>query len=307
MACSKDEGIVRIDGSSTVFPITSAVGAQFQKAELTKVAVGVSGTIGGFRKFCAGETDISGASRPITTSESALCHQNGVEYIEVPIGHDGLSVLVNPRNDWARDITVTELKKMWEPPARGTVKRRSLIRAGWPDRELHLYGAGVDSGTYDYFTEAIVGTQHSSRSDFKSSEDDDVLVKDIVGDELGLGFFDFLRGHTATSIATPTHPELSRAALAGVFLLHTIWGTASGAGFRGRTRTCPTSSRPVTASRPTPSGQVGLYFAGHDRSQARSCGGRECGGWRAVIRGRFGHAIHQGFRPRRSPLRLARP
>jgi phosphate transport system substrate-binding protein len=192
VACSKDEGVVRIDGSSTVFPIMSAVSVEFQKADLTKVAVGVSGTIGGFRKFCAGETDISGASRPITTSESALCRQNGIEYIEVPIAYDGLSVLVNPRNDWARDITVTELKKMWEPAAQGTVTRWSQIRAGWPDKELHLYGAGVDSGTYDYFTEAVVGTQHSSRSDFTSSEDDDVLVKDVAGDELGLGFFGYM-------------------------------------------------------------------------------------------------------------------
>jgi len=192
VACSKDEGIVRIDGSSTVFPIMSAVGVEFQKADLSKVAVGVSGTIGGFRKFCAGETDISGASRPITSSESELCRKNGIEYIEVPIAYDGLSVLVNPKNDWARDITVTELKKMWEPAAKGTVSRWSQIRQGWPDKELHLYGAGVDSGTYDYFTEAIVGTQHSSRSDFTSSEDDDALVKDVAGDELGLGFFGYM-------------------------------------------------------------------------------------------------------------------
>jgi phosphate transport system substrate-binding protein len=192
VACSKDDGVVRIDGSSTVFPIMSAVGVEFQKADLTKVAVGVSGTIGGFRKFCAGETDITGASRPITSSESELCRQNGVEYIEVPIAYDGLSVLVNQRNDWARDITTAELKKMWEPAAQGTVTHWNQIRPGWPDKELHLYGAGVDSGTYDYFTEAIVGTQHSSRKDFISSEDDDVLVKDVAGDELGLGFFGYM-------------------------------------------------------------------------------------------------------------------
>jgi phosphate transport system substrate-binding protein len=191
-ACSKDEGVVRIDGSSTVFPIMSAVAIQFQKNELTKVAVGVSGTIGGFRKFCAGETDISGASRPITKSESDLCQQNGVEYIEVPIAFDGLSVLINPKNGWARDITVAELRKMWEPQAQGTVTRWSQIRTGWPDKGLHLYGAGVDSGTYDYFTEAVVGKQHSSRNDFTSSEDDDVLVKDVAGDDLGLGFFGYM-------------------------------------------------------------------------------------------------------------------
>jgi len=192
VACSKDEGLVRIDGSSTVFPIMSAVSVEFQKADLTRVAVGVSGTIAGFRKLCAGETDISGASRPITADESEHCHQNGVEYIEVPIAYDGLSVLVNPRNDWARDITVAELKKMWEPAAQGTVKRWNAIRPSWPDKELHLYGAGVDSGTYDYFTEAVIGTRHSSRTDFTSSENDDVLVKDVAGDELGLGFFGYM-------------------------------------------------------------------------------------------------------------------
>jgi len=190
--CSKDEGVVRIDGSSTVFPIMSAVSVEFQKADLTKVAVGVSGTIGGFRKFCSGEIDVSGASRPITTAESEHCRQNGVEYIEVPIAYDGLSVLVNPRNDWARDITVAELRKIWEPAAQGTVKRWSQVRPSWPDKELHLYGAGVDSGTYDYFTEAVVGTQHSSRTDFTSSEDDDALVKDVAGDDLSLGFFGYM-------------------------------------------------------------------------------------------------------------------
>jgi len=169
VACAKDEGTVRIDGSSTVFPIMSAVGTQFQKAELTKVAIAVSGTTGGFRKFCAGETDISGASRPITSSEEELCRKNGIAFVEVPVAYDGLSVLVNPRNDWARDITVSELKAIWEPEAQAKVTRWSQVRAGWPDKELHLYGAGVDSGTYDYFTEAVVGTQHSSRSDYTSS------------------------------------------------------------------------------------------------------------------------------------------
>ena len=177
--------------SRSVSAVTAA-SRSFKKADLSKVAVGVSGTIGGFRKFCAGETDISGASRPITSSESGLCRQNGIEYIEVPIAYDGLSVLVNPKNDWARDITITELKKMWEPAAKGTVTRWSQIRQGWPDKELHLYGAGVDSGTYDYFTEAVVGTQqHSNRSDYIDA-DDDALVKDVAGDELGLGFFGYM-------------------------------------------------------------------------------------------------------------------
>jgi phosphate transport system substrate-binding protein len=190
--CAKDEGVVHIDGSSTVFPIMSAVASQFQRAELTKVSIAVSGTLGGFRKLCAGETDVTGASRPITTSESEACGRNGIQFVEVPIGYDGLSLLVNPKNDWARNITVAELKKIWEPAARGNVMRWSQVRAGWPDRELHLYGAGVDSGTYDYFTEAVVGQQHSSRDDYTSSEDDDVLVQDVEKDELALGFFGYM-------------------------------------------------------------------------------------------------------------------
>ena len=190
--CAKDEGTVHIDGSSTVFPIMSAVGAQFQKTELTKVAIAVSGTTGGFRKFCAGETDITGASRPIEASEEDACKKNGIEYVEVPIGYDGLSLLVNSKNDWAHDITVAELKKLWEPDAQGNITKWSQVRAGWPDREIHLYGAGTDSGTYDYFTDAIVGKEHSSRTDYTSSEDDDVLVKGVAGDVLALGFFGYM-------------------------------------------------------------------------------------------------------------------
>lgn len=183
--------IIKIDGSSTVFPITEAVAEEFQKVEKgkTKVTVGISGTGGGFKKFCAGETDISDASRPIKPSEVELCKKNGIEYIELPVAYDGLAVLINPKNNWVDYMTVKELKKIWEPSAQGKIKKWNQIRPNWPDKEIHLFGAGVDSGTYDYFTEAIVGKEHSSRGDFTSSEDDNILVQGIATDVHGLGFF----------------------------------------------------------------------------------------------------------------------
>lgn len=183
--------LIKVDGSSTVYPITEAVAEEFQKAEKgkTKVTVGISGTGGGFKKFCNGETDISDASRPIKPIEVELCKKNGIDYIELPVAYDGLAVMVNPKNNWVDYLTVKELKKMWEPSAQGKVKRWNQIRPKWPDKELHLFGAGVDSGTYDYFTEAIVGKEHSSRGDYTSSEDDNVLVQGIATDGLALGFF----------------------------------------------------------------------------------------------------------------------
>ena len=181
--------LVRLDGSSTVFPISEAVAEEFQRAHPgTRVTVGISGTGGGFQKFCRAETDISDASRPITAAEIAACQKAGVEYVELPVAYDGIAIVVNPRASWASDITVAELKTLWAPEAQGTVTRWNQIRASWPDREIHLFGAGVDSGTYDYFTEAIVGTARSSRGDFTSSEDDNVLVQGVAGDELALAF-----------------------------------------------------------------------------------------------------------------------
>lgn len=186
---------VRIDGSSTVYPITKALADQFQKGEPVDVAmdvpVGISGTGGGLRKFCAGELDIANASRPINREEAASCAQKGIEYVEVPIGYDGLTIVVNPKNDWAKDITTAELRKIWEPGAAGRITRWSQVREGWPEKELHLYGAGKDSGTYDYFTQAILRREHSSRTDYRSSEDDDALVEDVAKDELALGFFGY--------------------------------------------------------------------------------------------------------------------
>ena len=184
--------VIQIDGSSTVFPITEAVAEDFQKANPgVKVTVGISGTGGGFQKFCRGETDISDASRPISATEIEACKKAGIEYIELPIAYDGLAVVVNPKNTWTSAITVAELKKMWAPEAQGKITKWSQVRPGWPDREIHLFGAGVDSGTYDYFTEVINGKAKASRGDFTSSEDDNVLVQGIASDELALGFIPF--------------------------------------------------------------------------------------------------------------------
>ncbi len=185
-------GRVTIDGSSTVFPITEAVAEEFRKvAPKVQVTVGISGTGGGFKKFCAGEIDISDASRPIKPTEVEQCEKAGIGYIELPIAYDALSVMVNPKNDWAPCMTVKELKTLWEPEAQGKVTKWSQVRPGWPDKDIHLLGAGVDSGTYDYFTEAIVGKEHASRGDFQSSEDDNVVVQGIGTDPLALGFFGF--------------------------------------------------------------------------------------------------------------------
>jgi phosphate transport system substrate-binding protein len=184
--------IVQIDGSSTVYPITEAVAEEFQKDNPgAKVTVGVSGTGGGFQKFCRGELDFADASRPIGTTEIDACSKSGITFVELPIAYDGITVVINPKNTWAQSITVEELKKLWEPAAEGKVMRWSQVRAGWPDKEIHLFGPGVDSGTFDYFTESIVGKTDASRGDYTSSEDDNMLVQGVSGDELALGFFGF--------------------------------------------------------------------------------------------------------------------
>lgn len=183
---------VQIDGSSTVYPIMEAVAEEFGKEHRqVQITVGISGTGGGFKKFCAGEVDITDASRPIRPVEIEACLEHDIAFIEIPVAFDGLSVVVSPRNSWAHDITTDELKRMWEPEAQNTVKRWSQIRTGWPDQPLNLFGAGVDSGTYDYFTAAIVGTEHSSRGDYTSSEDDNVVVQGIMSDENAIGFLGF--------------------------------------------------------------------------------------------------------------------
>lgn len=185
-------GTVTLDGSSTVFPISEAVAEEFQKTHPgVRVTVGVSGTGGGFARFCRGETDLTNASRPIRPVEIDACRTTGIEFIELPVAYDALTVVVHPRNTWATSMTVAELKRLWAPEAQGRVTRWSHIRTGWPDREIHLFGPGVDSGTFDYFTEAIVGKEKASRGDYTSSEDDNVLVQGVAADELALGYFGY--------------------------------------------------------------------------------------------------------------------
>jgi phosphate transport system substrate-binding protein len=183
-------GDIKIDGSSTVYPITEAIAEEFRnEAPDVKVTVGVSGTGGGFKKFARGETAISDASRPIKDKEKAACEENGISYVQLEVAYDGLAVLVNPANDWVDHLTVEELKKIWEPAAQGVVMKWSQIRDGFPDEEIHLFGPGVASGTYDYFTKAICGEEGASRGDYTASEDDNVLVQGISTDKYGLGFF----------------------------------------------------------------------------------------------------------------------
>ena len=183
-------GTIEIDGSSTVFPVTEAVAEEFRKDNpKVQVNVGVSGTGGGFKRFSAGETEISNASRPIKDSERAAAAENGIEFLELRVGIDGLSVMVNPNNDFVDCLTVEELKTIWEPGS--TVENWSQVRPGFPDQGIRLYGPGTDSGTFDYFTEEIVGEAQAARSDFVASEDDNVLVVGINGDRNALGFFGY--------------------------------------------------------------------------------------------------------------------
>lgn len=183
-------GAVKIDGSSTVFPITEAVAEEFQKTNKgVQVSVGVSGTGGGFKKFCAGETDISNASRPIKQEEINSCKAKGIRFVELPIAIEALTVVVNPQNNWVDKLTVSELKKIWEPNS--AVKNWSQVRAGFPNQPIALYGPGTDSGTFDYFTEAIVGKSKASRADYTASEDDNILVQGVSKDKNALGYFGF--------------------------------------------------------------------------------------------------------------------
>ncbi|NUP98311.1 MAG: PstS family phosphate ABC transporter substrate-binding protein [Armatimonadetes bacterium] len=183
-------GEVKIDGSSTVAPISEAVAEEFQKSNASvKATVGTSGTGGGFKKLIAGEIDIADASRPIKSSELESLKAGGTDVVELPVAYDGLAVVVNPKNDFVDHLTVAELKKIWEPESK--VTKWSQVRQGWPDREFHLYGPGTDSGTFDYFTDAIVGDEGKSRSDYTASEDDNTLVTGVSGDPDALGYFGF--------------------------------------------------------------------------------------------------------------------
>ena len=180
--------VLLIDGSSTVYPISEALGEEFQKSSGTRVTVGLSGTGGGFKKFCRGEIDIAGASRPIKAEEAKACADAGIEYIELPVALDALAVVVSPSNTFADCLTVDELKKLWEPAAQGKVSSWKQVRASFPDQPVKLFGAGTDSGTFDYFTKAVNGEEGASRGDYTATEDDNVTINGVAGDAGGLGY-----------------------------------------------------------------------------------------------------------------------
>ncbi len=190
-SCFKEyKGRIQIDGSSSVYPITEAVAEEYRVDHSDiRITVGVSGTGGGFKKFARGETDISNASRPISAKEIAACKESGISFIEIPVAYDGLAVVVSPANDFVDYLTVAELKKIWEPAAQNKITSWKQVRESFPDLPIRLYGAGTSSGTYDYFTEAIVGKAKSSRGDYTASEDDNVLVQGVSSDKGGLGYF----------------------------------------------------------------------------------------------------------------------
>lgn len=183
--------VVKVDGSSTVYPITEAVAEEFQRAKKNaiKVTVGISGTGGGFKKFCRGETDISDASRPILQKEMDVCAAAGIKYVELPVAFDALTIVINPKNSWIKELKVEELKTMWEPSAQTKVTRWNQVNPAWPDAPLKLFGPGADSGTFDYFTDAINGKEKASRGDYTASEDDNVLVQGVSRDVNAIGYF----------------------------------------------------------------------------------------------------------------------
>ncbi len=182
-------GFIKIDGSSTVYPVTEAVAEEFSLVHPdVKVTVGLSGTGGGFKKFCRAEIDINDASRPIKDSEITVCKETAIDYTSLSIAYDGMAILVHPENTWVESITVEELKKIWEPEAQNKIMKWNQIRPEWPDENINLYGAGTASGTFDYFTEAVVGESGKSRGDYTASEDDNVLVQGVANDKNSLGF-----------------------------------------------------------------------------------------------------------------------
>ncbi len=189
------QAAIKIDGSSTVFPIAEAFAEEFQiqKRGKVRVTVGVSGTGGGFKKFCRGETDMANASRPISVEEMEACRKAGIKYMEIPVAFDALTVVINPKNNWVKgpSLTIADLKKMWEPAAQGRINSWKQVRAEWPAEKLMLFGPGADSGTFDYFTEAVMGRAKSSRGDFTASEDDNTLVQGVENNKSALGYFGF--------------------------------------------------------------------------------------------------------------------
>jgi phosphate transport system substrate-binding protein len=194
-ACGGDDGggssaSISADGSSTVGPLATAAAEQFRSENSdAQVTVGISGTGGGFERFCRGETDLSNASRPIEDDEKAACSENGVEYVELQVANDALTVVVNSENDWVDCLTVEQLKKIWEPGSK--VSSWQDVDPSFPDEKLTLYGPGTDSGTFDYFTDEINGEEGASRSDYSASEDDNVIVRGVTGEKGALGYFGF--------------------------------------------------------------------------------------------------------------------
>jgi phosphate transport system substrate-binding protein len=184
------DSLIQVDGSSTVYPITEAMAEEFMAENSgTEITVGVSGTGGGFSKFCAGETDISNASRPIKDEEAEACAANGIEYIQIPVAYDAITVVIHPDNDWAEEMSVDQLAQLWAPQAEGSIESWSDIDSSWPDEPINLFGPGTDSGTFDYFTDEIVGEEGSSRADYTASEDDNILVLGVARDPNALGYF----------------------------------------------------------------------------------------------------------------------
>src|SRR5688572_222576 len=188
-----EAAVIKVDGSSTVFPITEAVAEEFQKEKggRVNVTVGISGTGGGFKKFVRGEIDVADASRPILAEEMAQAKTNGIDFIELPIAFDAIAVVVNPQNNWVTSMTVDELKKIWEPGAQGKITHWNQVRPEWPNEKIVLFGAGADSGTFDYFTEAVCGKAKASRGDYTASEDDNVLVQGVEGNKFALGYIPY--------------------------------------------------------------------------------------------------------------------
>jgi phosphate transport system substrate-binding protein len=207
--------VIRVDGSSTVFPIAEAIAEEFQaKGESgARVTVGLSGTGGGFKKLCRNEIDISNASRPILAEEMENCRKAGVRYLELPVAFDAITVVVHPQNDWVKTLTLADLRKMWEPTAQNTIKKWNQVRPEWPDTPLMLFGPGADSGTFDYFTEAVNGKTKASRGDFTASEDDNVLVQGVESNRNALGYFGFAyySSHAERMRAIPIETEGSGA------------------------------------------------------------------------------------------------
>jgi phosphate transport system substrate-binding protein len=184
--------VITVDGSSTVYPLTEAIAEDFQRVSPTShVTIGVAGTSGGLRRLCRGVLDMAAASRPIVAAEAASCAAAGIAFVELPVAFDGITVAVHPSNTWVESLTVDDLRRLWRHEAEGTLLRWSQLRPTYPGREVHLFGAGVESGTFDYFTGAITGAPRDSRGDYTSSEDDNTLVQGVAGDPNALGYFGF--------------------------------------------------------------------------------------------------------------------